>query len=261
MRITLEDGYDVYFDDDDLRQMYEELKLDQNKDDYITVNEMRTVTPAAFSEFVDKWTDARPHLKSRLSEQAWIFPDTVNDEVVDNLKERMLTVLQLPRPLIDKYDAIQVVKYGIGGHYNAHIDSGVDTGEDNSLTCCHLKLARNCRICRYVTFMVYLNDVEKGGETAFPVANNSTYDVEALRHGKKLNLNKYCNKSNLMIKPKKGKAVIWYNHFINEQTGWFGHTDQLTWHGGCPVVKGTKWILNRWINATPDRKLDLKPEY
>lgn len=26
--------------------------------------------------------------------------------------------------------------------------------------------------------MVYLNDVEKGGETAFPVANNETYNEE-----------------------------------------------------------------------------------
>lgn len=28
--------------------------------------------------------------------------------------------------------------------------------------------------------MVYLNDVEEGGETAFPVANNETYDEEVM---------------------------------------------------------------------------------
>ena len=27
-----------------------------------------------------------------------------------------------------------------------------------------------------MTIMVYLNEVEEGGETAFPIANNDTYD-------------------------------------------------------------------------------------
>ena len=29
-----------------------------------------------------------------------------------------------------------------------------------------------------MTVLFYLNDVEEGGETAFPLANNDTYDVE-----------------------------------------------------------------------------------
>lgn len=28
---------------------------------------------------------------------------------------------------------------------------------------------------RYLTFIMYLNDVEEGGETAFPIADNATY--------------------------------------------------------------------------------------
>ena len=30
--------------------------------------------------------------------------------------------------------------------------------------------------CRYATILMYLNDVEGGGETAFPVADNETFD-------------------------------------------------------------------------------------
>jgi len=38
-------------------------------------------------------------------------------------------------------------------------------------------------LCRFITLMTYLNDVEEGGETAFPAADNATYDssVSTLR--------------------------------------------------------------------------------
>ena len=32
-------------------------------------------------------------------------------------------------------------------------------------------------IFRYITILYYLNDVEEGGETAFPVADNATLDM------------------------------------------------------------------------------------
>lgn len=31
---------------------------------------------------------------------------------------------------------------------------------------------------RYITILYYLNDVEAGGETAFPVADNKTLDMD-----------------------------------------------------------------------------------
>jgi prolyl 4-hydroxylase len=41
--------------------------------------------------------------------------------------------------------------------------------------------------------------------------------------------------------PKKGAAAFWYD--LNAK----GHRDLFTQHGGCPVLKGSKWILNKWI--------------
>ena len=52
---------------------------------------------------------------------------------------------------------------------------------------------------------------------------------------------------------------MWYNHKIDQETGWMGELDVMTWHGGCPVVKGEKWIANFWIKTTDDRDFDLKP--
>jgi len=34
---------------------------------------------------------------------------------------------------------------------------------------------------RYITILYYLNDVEEGGETAFPVADNETFDQTVIK--------------------------------------------------------------------------------
>lgn len=44
---------------------------------------------------------------------------------------------------------------------------------------------------RYITVLYFLNDVEEGGETAFPVANNATFSTEVRLRSKMV---KYQNK-------------------------------------------------------------------
>ena len=41
--------------------------------------------------------------------------------------------------------------------------------------------------------------------------------------------------------PVKGAASFWYD-LTSE-----GYRDTTTQHGGCPVLKGSKWILNKWM--------------
>ena len=67
----------------------------------------------------------------------------------------------------------------------------------------------------------------------------------------KFNLMEFCYDAKLVVTPKRGKAVMWYNHFVDEETGWLGERDDNTLHGGCGVRKGIKWIANNWITA-PD---------
>lgn len=71
------------------------------------------------------------------------------------------------------------------------------------------------------------------------------------------NLAKNCHKANVVVKPEKGKAVLWYNHLVDNTTGWLGELDQYTFHGGCDVKRGTKWIANSWISVGEDRERDI----
>ena len=53
-----------------------------------------------------------------------------------------------------------------------------------------------------------------------------------------INLMENCQLSNLVVKPKKGTAVLWYNHYVDPTTGWLGEVDPHSLHGGCGVKKG-----------------------
>jgi len=68
----------------------------------------------------------------------------------------------------------------------------------------------------------------------------------------KFNLSHHCHLSNLVIRPRKGTAIMWYNHHIDTSTGWLGAIDLMAVHGGCDVIKGEKWISNMWITAPYD---------
>ena len=44
---------------------------------------------------------------------------------------------------------------------------------------------------------------------------------------------------------RKGDLAFWYNIDRNL------NVDYLTFHGGCPVLVGSKWITNKWIRCIP----------
>lgn len=89
-------------------------------------------------------------------------------------------------------------KYVDGGHFKRH----------------HFESSSRFTRHRVLVWMIYLNDVEKGGETFFP----------------------YINKR---FKPKKGQMLIWPAEFT--------HT-----HAGEEVLKGhDKYIMTGWIGLIP----------
>ena len=67
-------------------------------------------------------------------------------------------------------------------------------------------------------------------------------------------LSNHCHQAKIAYKPKRGTALFWYNHKVNQQTGWLGEVDKMSYHGGCDVIRGTKWAANNWINVGKDRE-------
>lgn len=127
------------------------------------------------------------------------FQGNEND-ILEKLEKRISAIMCIP---IEHAEGIQILKYTPGQEYKAHFDFF------NSAS----KAAKNNRIS---TLVIYLNDVEEGGETYFP-------------------------KLNLSISPKKGSAVYFEYFYNNEEL------NELTLHGGAPVIKGEKWVATQWM--------------
>lgn len=114
-------------------------------------------------------------------------------------------------------ESFQIANYGLGGQYQIHLDGlGFFDGQINRRKE-KIQFKHNFAVGdRLTTFMAYLSDVEAGGHTVFPLLGVST-------------------------KPEKGSAIFWVNLHPT------GERDELTIHGGCPVLVGSKWITNKWI--------------
>lgn len=127
------------------------------------------------------------------------------NELITRLDRRISEIMNCP---VENGEGIQILNYQIGAEYRPHYDYFTDK-EDGERA--HLKGGQ-----RISTLVIYLNDVELGGETAFPELG-------------------------LTVTAKKGSAV--YFEYCNSQ----GHTDPLTLHAGLPVLKGEKWIATKWM--------------
>ena len=69
---------------------------------------------------------------------------------------------------------------------------------------------------RYATTLVYLQDVQEGGETIF-------------------------TELGVTVRPKQGRLLLWNNMNRND-----GTCDPTSFHKAAPVTKGWKFILQRW---------------
>ncbi|EEL49812.1 Prolyl 4-hydroxylase alpha subunit [Bacillus cereus Rock3-44] len=122
------------------------------------------------------------------------------NETVAIIEKRVSSIMNIP---VEHGEGLHILKYTPGQEYKAHYDYFAE----------HSRAAENNRIS---TLVMYLNDVEEGGETFFP-------------------------KLNLSIAPKKGSAV-YFEYFYNDKS-----LNELTLHGGAPVIKGEKWVATQWM--------------
>ncbi|KAL3774400.1 hypothetical protein HJC23_000585 [Cyclotella cryptica] len=161
---------------------------------------------------------------TRTSLNTWIYREET--PIIDTIYRRVADVLQLDESLLRyrQYDEhpeigtkgsiaepLQMVHYDPGQEYTAHHDFGYN------------QMSHPNQPSRSINVLLYLNDVEQGGETSFPRWLNAE------------------TTGGLDVKPEKGKAVLFYMLLPD------GNSDDLTQHAALPVIKGQKWMSNLWI--------------
>ncbi|KAL7399552.1 hypothetical protein ABVT39_026305 [Epinephelus coioides] len=196
----------------------------------------------------------RSQFKQR-NKHTWLYQGPGSHHVLQTIRNRVISLTRLPSALVELSEPLQVIRYELGDFSNAHHDSSPSHLET---TCAHTRLAGNASAltevsCRYLTVLFYLSSVDEGGETTFPVADNRTYEEQALvQDGVDLtDTQETCGRGNMRIKPTAGTALLWYNH-LSDGRGWMGELDEYSLHGDCPVRRGLKWMANSWVNVDPD---------
>ncbi|MGM7722986.1 2OG-Fe(II) oxygenase [Metabacillus sp. Hm71] len=122
------------------------------------------------------------------------------NDIVLRVEKRISAIMNIP---VEHGEGLQVLHYQKGQEYKAHFDYFSSANH----------VVNNPRIS---TLVMYLNDVEHGGETFFP-------------------------KLNFSISPQKGMAV-YFEYFYNDPA-----LNELTLHGGAPVIIGDKWAATQWM--------------
>ncbi len=125
------------------------------------------------------------------------FIEEAENDVVARVEKRISQIMGIPN---EHGEGLQILNYKIGQEYKAHFDF----------------FSSNVSNPRISTLVMYLNDVEQGGETYFP-------------------------KLNFSVSPQKGMAV-YFEYFYDNQD-----LNDLTLHGGAPVVIGDKWAATQWM--------------
>lgn len=136
------------------------------------------------------------------------------------VEEKMAKATMVP---VEHGEFYNVLRYEIGQKYNSHYDTfnPREYGPQRSQ--------------RIASFLLYLSDVEEGGETMFPFEGYKNMD------------NGYDFKEcvGLKVKPRQGDALLFYSVMPN------GTLDSAALHGSCPVVKGEKYVATKWIRDHP----------
>jgi len=139
------------------------------------------------------------------------------DPIVSQVNQKMYTELGIEGPYSEP---TQGQIYEVGQEFRHHQDAfGKDAYHNHCLSSGQ----------RTWTFMIYLNDVEEGGETDFPTLQKT-------------------------ITPVKGTAVVWKN------SNGTGSENPAALHAGLPVKQGRKVIITKWFrenvfNSAEDAKL------
>ncbi|KAG7579519.1 Oxoglutarate/iron-dependent dioxygenase [Arabidopsis thaliana x Arabidopsis arenosa] len=159
---------------------------------------------------------------SRVRTSSGTFLRRGHDEVVEVIEKRISDFTFIP---VENGEGLQVLHYQVGQKYEPHYDYFLD--EFNTKNGGQ----------RIATVLMYLSDVDDGGETVFPAARGN---ISAVPWWNELSK---CGKEGLSVLPKKRDALLFWNMRPDASL------DPSSLHGGCPVVKGNKWSSTKWFHV------------
>lgn len=135
----------------------------------------------------------------------------LDNEFVKKIDKRICDAIGIKAECSEE---IQGQHYEIGQEFKAHTDFFEPDSDEFEK---HAKKKGQ----RTWTFMVYLNDVEEGGETKFVALHKK-------------------------FRPKTGKAIIWNNLLPD------GSPNHKTTHHALPIKKGTKTVITKWFRESSE---------
>jgi prolyl 4-hydroxylase len=141
--------------------------------------------------------------ESRTSYNTWCKEGCSDDPLVAPVVDRIANTTGTQ---VANAEYLQLLQYEPGQYYRQHHDYIEH----------HRRLPCGVRI---LTLFIYLNDVEEGGGTHFPLLD-------------------------ITVQPKKGNAVLWPS--VKDESP--EDKDRRTDHEALPVLKGVKYGANAWIH-------------
>lgn len=155
-----------------------------------------------------------------------------SDPVVQAVDARVANWVRIPE--INGED-MQILRYDVDQYYKKHFDG----------------LQDDVAGPRVATVLLYLSDVEEGGETAFPDSDRWVHRDLPGRMGPFSE----CTEGGVAFKPKLGDALLFWSIDPDGKT-----LDPASMHTGCPVIKGVKWTATKWIHSGAFRADEFEKE-
>ncbi|KAG5089365.1 hypothetical protein JHK86_001977 [Glycine max] len=160
---------------------------------------------------------------SRVRTSSGTFLARGRDKIVRNIEKKISDFTFIP---VEHGEGLQVLHYEVGQKYEPHYDYFLDDFNTKNGG------------QRIATVLMYLTDVEEGGETVFPAAKGNFSSVPWWNELSE------CGKKGLSIKPKRGDALLFWSMKPDASL------DPSSLHGGCPVIKGNKWSSTKWMRVS-----------
>eukprot|EP00899_Mesostigma_viride_P010111 jgi/Mesvir1/19100/Mv12847-RA.2 len=145
------------------------------------------------------------------------------DAIIEAIERRVADYSMIPP---ENGEGMQVLHYELGQKYDAHFDYFHDP----------VNIRNGGQ--RIATVLMYLTDVEAGGETVFP--NTKGFDKRNVPAAQRSFSD--CGKLGAAVKPRKGDALLFWS--LDPSTT----EDPSSLHSGCPVISGDKWSATKWLH-------------